>query len=307
MNRSGFGGLPPLHALAAFEAVARLHSFAKAADELCITHGAVSHRIKQLENHFGSQLFSRRGRTVALTAKGTYFLGAVLNALSTLQEAAIRLAGETHKTVHVNVGPSFARNWLVERLGDFYQKHPEIDIELSATKLTKMSKLTSLKSDGADIEVRYGTSDEWTGFDSIKLLAGQLFPVCSPAYREKQGGLNKPDDLLKAVLLRLPHEPWKPWFIAAGLPANEPLRGPLFSDAGLMLETAANGQGIALARSLIVDDYLASGRLVKLWDISIPSPQAYYAIFSAKVSARPEVHTLINWLILSSGSMTSKL
>ncbi len=301
MNRSGFGGLPPLHSLAAFEAVARLHSFAKAADELCITHGAVSHRIKQLELHFGAQFFSRRGRAVSLTAKGTYLLGAVLDALSTLQEASIRLSGDTHKTVHVSVGPSFARNWLVERLGDFYQKHPEIDIELSATKLTKTGKLASLKSDGADIEVRYGTADEWAGFDSVKLLAGRLFPVCSPAYREKQGGLSKPEYLLKAVLLRLPHEPWKPWLDAAGLQANEPSRGPLFSDAGLMLETAANGQGIALARSLIVDDYLASGRLIKLWDISIPSPQAYYAIYSAKATARPEVQTYIDWLIASSG------
>jgi len=302
MNRSGFGSLPSLHALAAFEAVARLHSFAKAADELCITHGAVSHRIKQLESHFGAQFFSRRGRAVALTAKGTYFLGAVLDALSTLQEASIRLSGETHKTVHVNAGPSFARNWLVERLGDFYQKHPEIDVELSATKLTKTGKLTSLKSDGADIEVRYGTADEWTGFDSVKLLAGRLFPVCSPAYRDKQGGLTGPEDLLKAVLLRLPHEPWKPWFNAAGLDADEPMRGPLFSDASLMLETAANGQGIALARSLIVDDYLRSGRLVKLWDISILSPQAYYAIFAAKVRTQPEVQTFTSWLISSSGS-----
>ena len=302
MHRSDFGGLPPLHALAAFEAVARLHSFAKAADELCITHGAVSHRIKQLERHFGTQFFSRRGRTISLTAKGTYFLGSVLDALSTLQEASIRLAGDTHKTVHVSVGPSFARNWLVERLGDFYQKHPEIDVELSATKLTKTGKLASLKSDGADIEVRYGTADEWTGFDSVKLLAGRLFPVCSPAYRNKQGGMAKPEDLFKAVLLRLPHEPWKPWFDAAGLHANEPIRGPQFSDASLMLDTAANGQGVALARSLIVDDYLASGRLVKLWDISIPSPQAYYAIYSAKVTARPEVQTFIDWLISSSGS-----
>ena len=300
MRRSGFGGLPPLHALAAFEAVARLHSFAKAADELCITHGAVSHRIKQLERHFGAQFFSRRGRTIALTAKGTYFLGAVLDALSTLQEASTYMSSDTHKTVHVSAGPSFARNWLIERLGDFYQKHPDIDLELSATKLTKAGKLASLKADDADIEVRYGSADEWTGFDSVKLLEGRLFPVCSPAYRDKLGGLARPDDLFKAVLLRLPHEPWKPWFEAAGLKIEEPVRGPLFSDASLMLDTAAKGQGVALARSLIVDDYLASGQLVRLWDISIPSPYAYYAIHSAKSPLRPEVNAFIEWLIARS-------
>jgi LysR family glycine cleavage system transcriptional activator len=302
MHRSGFGSLPPLHALAAFEAVARLQSFSKAADELYITHGAISHRIKLLEKHFGVRLFARNGRAVALTAKGTFFLGAVLNALSTLQEASARLSDTTQKTVRFSVGPSFSRNWLIERLGNFYRKHPDIDLEISATKLTKANKLTSLKSGEADVEVRYGMADEWTGFNAIKLLEGRLFPVCSPAYRKALGGLAKPQDLAKAVLLRLPHEPWKSWFEAAGLNAAEPTRGPLFSDASLMLDTAANGQGVALARSLIVDDYLASGRLVKLWDVSIPSPNAYYAICSAAAARRPEVRAFADWLVAAAAT-----
>jgi LysR family glycine cleavage system transcriptional activator len=302
MHRSGFASLPPLHALAAFEAVARLQSFGKAADELCITHGAVSHRIKLLEKHFGVQLFVRGRRSVSLSAKGTYFLGAVLDALSTLQEASARLSDTAQKTVRISVGPSFSRNWLIERLGDFYRKHPDIDLEISATKMAAADKFGSLRSGVCDVEVRYGKAGEWTGFNAVKLPEGKLFPVCAPVYRKAAGGLAKPRDLLKAVLLRLPHEPWKPWLDAAGLDAAEPARGPLFSDASLMLETAASGQGVALARSLIVDDYLASGRLVKLWNISIPSPHAYFAVFSATAANRPEVKAFADWLVASAAA-----
>lgn len=294
--------MPPLHALAAFETVARLGSFARAAEELCITRGAVSHRIKLLERHFGARFFSRQGRNVELTAKGTYFLSAVLGALSMLQQASARLSGNTQQTLSISVGPSFSRNWLINRLGEFYQKHPDIDLEISATKLTRAHKLADLKSGAADIEIRYGAESDWAGFRCTRLLEGRLFPVCSREYRRALGGLAKPQDLRKAVLLRLPHEPWKPWFDAAGLKYAEPAHGPLFSDASLMLDIAANGQGVALARSAIVEDYLLSGRLVKLWDISIVSPHAYYAISPAKASVRPEVKVFIDWLISCSAS-----
>ena len=122
-------------------------------------------------------------------------------------------------------------------------------------------------------------------------------PVCSPAYRNAIGGLAKPEELLKAVLLRLPHEPWKPWFDAVGLNSDEPIRGPLFSDASLMLDAAAKKQGVALARSLIVEGYLASGRLVKVSEVSIPSPYAYYAVYSAEKVCLAEVKALTGWLI----------
>src|SRR5258708_2069893 len=116
MDPASFRKLPPLHALAAFEAVARFPTFVEAAEELCISRGVVSERIKLLEKYFGAQLLVRRDRSVVLTPKGSYFLGAVLGSLSALQEASTRLSGSTHKTVRVSVGPSFARNWLFERL-----------------------------------------------------------------------------------------------------------------------------------------------------------------------------------------------
>lgn len=299
MSQIAFSKLPPLHALAAFEAVARLQSFARAADELCVTHGAVSHRIRLLEDHFGTRLLSRRGGSVALTPKGTYLLTAVLDALSTLQEASERLS-DSRPLVRISAGPSSAHNWLILSLGAFYREHPEIDLEISATKQTKQKQRASVECGEVDVAVRYGTREEWSGLACAKLMDVTLFPVCSPAYREALGGIHAVADLRRAVLLRLPHEPWQPWFEAAGLRWPEPASGPLFGDASLMLDAAASGQGIALARSVLVERDLASGRLVRLFDVSIPSTRGYYAACSPSAAARPEVHAFIQWLVASS-------
>src|SRR6476646_1564086 len=186
---SAFKRLPPLHALAAFEAVARLESFARAADELCVTHGAVSHRIKLLEDHFQTRLLLRRGGGCTLTSPGRYLLTAVQDALSTLQQASQRLS-VARPVVTVSAGPSSARNWLVVRLNTFYRDHPDIDLEISATKLTHQKKRASIETGEADVAVRYGRKEEWSGLQCVKLMDVQLFPVCSPEYRRTSGGLH---------------------------------------------------------------------------------------------------------------------
>jgi LysR family glycine cleavage system transcriptional activator len=296
MSSVDFKNLPPLPALAAFEAVARLQSFGRAAEELCVTHGAVSHRIKLLEEHYNTRLFVRRGGSVSLTTDGTYFLSAVLEGLSILQKASTRLTAP-RRVVTISAGPTSARNWLMARLGDFYRAHAEIDLEITATKLTSQKRRASLEAGEADIAVRYGRQDEWSGLTCVKLMDVQLFPVCSPDYVTAIGGFETPQALSKAVLLRLPHEPWKPWFDAAGLAWEEPASGPCFGDASLMLEAVANAQGVALARDVLVERDLAAGRLVKLFDTSVSSTRAYYAVLSSRGSERAEVRTFLEWLI----------
>lgn len=299
MSHLEFKKLPPLHALTAFEAVARLHSFARAADELCVTHGAVSHRIKLLEDHYGTRLLLRGGGAVTLTTKGTYLLTAVLEALGTLQKASQRIS-DARPVVTVSAGPSSAHNWLVQRLDAFYRDHPDIDLDLSATQLTRQKKRVSVENGEVDIAIRYSSELEWLGLERVKLMDVQLFPVCSPGYRQALDGLSTIGDLHKAVLLRLPHEPWKPWFEAAALEWPEPMSGPLFGDASLMLDAAANGQGIALARDVLVYRDLASGRLVRLFDVSLPSAKAYYAVCSPAAGGRREVQRFMEWLVESS-------
>jgi len=293
-----FRNLPSFHGLAAFEAVARYQSFAKAAEELCVTQSAISHRIKVLEQQFGARFFVRNRSSVTLTAKGTFFLGAVIESLSTLESACSWLSG-IRKVVKLSVGPAFARNWLVQRLGGFYRQHNDVDLEVNAIKLAQAGKLDSLKSGEADVALRYGTEADWPGYQSTELMRSEVFPVCSPGYLAAVGGIASPSGLARATLLRLPRQPWKPWFKAAGLDRDEPHSGPLFSDASLMLDAAAQGQGIALARSALVEHDLATGRLVRLCDVGVPTKYAYHAIYQDAACQRAEVVSFIDWLVTS--------
>lgn len=299
-----FRKLPSFHGLAAFEAVARYQSFAKAAEELCVTQSAVSHRIKALEQQFGAKFFVRNRNSVTLTAQGTFFLGAVIESLSTLESACSRLSG-IRKVIKLSVGPAFARNWLVERLSSFYRLHGDVDLEVGAIKLAQTSKLGSLKTGEADVSIRYGAQADWPGFQCIELMRSEVFPVCSPGYKATIGGISNPKDLLRATLLRLPRQPWKPWFRAANLSCEEPHQGPLFSDAALMLDAAAQSQGVALARSALVEHDLATGRLVRLFDVGIPSEFAYHAICQPATARREEVASFIDWLVTSAQQNTS--
>ena len=289
--------VPPLHVLAAFESAARHQSFSRAAQELHVTDSAISHRIRLLEEQLGERLFVRSKSGLTLTTKGTFYLGAVQSALATLKAASATLSRSERRVVRVSIGPALARNWLVGRLAEFYRTHADIDIEISATKLSG-NKLTVIKSGEADVAIRYGTEADWSGFESTKLLEGNLFPVCSPSYRKTQGGIRKPKDLLESTLLRLPGQPWAPWFAAAGLRCEEPVHGPVFSDADLMLDAAASGQGVALARSVLVGERLSLGRLMIPFDISIPASSAYFAVYSAAATQRHEVRALLDWLTL---------
>lgn len=289
--------VPPLNVLAAFEAAARHHSFARAAEELHVTDSAISHRIRLLEEQVGEKLFLRTGGGLVLTGKGTCYLAAVQDALATLKNAAVTLAAARRQVVRISIGPALARNWLVGRLGEFYRLHTDTDLEISATKLSG-SKTAVLKSGEADVAIRYGKASDWSGYEAIELLAGNLFPVCSPAYRKSIGGLNRPKDLLKTKLLRLPGQPWKPWFAAAGLDSVEPVTGPLYSDADLLLEAAVSGQGVALARSMLVGEHLSSGRLVMPFDMSIPAMSSYFAVCRRESRGRLEVRALLEWLRL---------
>ncbi len=289
--------LPPFHTLAAFEAVARHQSFAKAAEELALTQSAISHRISRLEQHLGARCIVRGRGSITLTPQGMQLLSGVLDAMSALQNACTRLRNPRRKVIRLSVGPAFARSWLIERLGGFYREHEEIDIEINAVKLAQTGKLNCLKSGEADLAIRYGADSDWQGYSAAKLLQSEIFPVCGPAYVEKAGPFKKPAALLGATLLRLPRQPWTPWFRAAGLDCGEPAQGPSFSDAGIMLDAAARDQGVALARSELAGFDLNVGRLVRLFDISIATDCAYYAICPPAAAERTEVGTFVNWLV----------
>ncbi len=296
--------LPPFHTLAAFEAVARLQSFAKAAEELSVTQSAISHRITKLEQHLGARCVVRGRGPVSLTPQGAQLLVGVLEAMPALDAACARLRNPLRTALSLSVGPAFARGWLIEKLASFYREHPEIDLEIIAAKLTAVGKLAVLRASEADVAVRYGNAADWRGFNYVKLLHSEAFPVCSPLYASTVGPFNEPADLSGATLLRLSGQHWTPWFKEAGVRIDEPSQGLLFSDAALMLDAAADGQGVALARSALVSYDLRVGRLIRLFDVGLRSDLAYFAICAPRVGKRADVQQLLNWLAIAHDSIT---
>jgi len=285
--------LPPVHALSAFEAAARLGSFAVAAEELCITPSALSHRIRLLEEFVGERLFLRDGRAVTLSEFGRRYLDVVRAALRTLTDFPLpHRSAPAQPRVKITVPPTFARCLLVPRLDDFTMAHPEIVIELFLSV-----PLYDLSLSESDVEVRFGAG-KYPDLMSEKLFEEPTFAVASPRYLERIGGVPALADLQKTTLLRSALEPWQPWFEVAGLDWPEPSTGLRVDDLGLLLEAVRHGHGIGLTRKHFVQDLLASGEVVRLFDevqLAKP-PHAYYVVYEQQVRDRPEVATFIGWL-----------
>ena len=231
--------VPPLAALRALDAVARTGSLTKAARDLFVTHGAVSHQLTALEADLGVTLVERAGRGVRLTDEGARLAQRVRSALGEIAEA-MREARERRnpRQLRVTVIPSFAARWLLPRIGRFMAAHPDIDVDVRAT-----AAVVDFRHDDADCGIRNG-SGHWLGVVAEHLFDDDCFPVCSP--RLAGGRLpKKPADLANYTLLRGDGELWKPWFEAAGVDLPEPTRGPVFSDSSHMMQAAAEGQGVA--------------------------------------------------------------
>ena len=289
MTRS-FRKLPPLNALAAFEAVARHRSFTKAAAELFLTHSAVSQRVTQLEKHLEVKLLARSRRGVELTAVGARYLESVRDALSTLALASDQFAENAPRQLRLGVLTVFASNWLIYRLRSFRRLHPNVDLDIQSS-----TALANVKTGEVDLAIRWGKGD-WPGVESIKLFSDELVPVCSKPYLKEIGVPKSPADLERAVLLRHPFQPWKPWFEKAGLDWPEPVHGPVFNDSALMLQAATDGHGIALGRRVLIEDLLVQGLLVKLFDISVSVEEAFYVVFAKQSLQRPEVAAFVDWI-----------
>jgi LysR family glycine cleavage system transcriptional activator len=292
-------GLPPLNTLVAFEAAARLQSFAKAARELYITASAVSHRIKLLEQHYATPFFIRNKQNLTLTHEGAVFLESVLDALLILRSASSRLQQDATQTIRINVSTALANKWLAHRLDGYYAKHSDARLEIRAVHHSALNQLADLRSGEVDVAIRYGKGDDWQGFKKTKLLPVKVFPVCNPAYKTKHK-LKTPHDLANATLLRSPRDPWDRWLNSTGLKNPPTPAGTEFSDAGLLLSAAIGGQGVALARDVLAEEDIAVGRLVRVSEHSLPSELAYYALYPMKKTLRPEVEEFISWLVTES-------
>ncbi|OWJ69181.1 transcriptional regulator GcvA [Inquilinus limosus] len=291
--------LPSLTTLRALEAVSRHQSLSRAADELCVTPAAVNHQIRQLEDHLGVPLLRRIGRNVVVTEAGEACLPGVREALDRLVAAlaAAESFEDKDHAITVSVPSSFASKWLLPRLGRFQQAHPGIDLRIIASSL-----LSNFQNDGVDIAIRYGPG-RYPDLTAELLMSETMFPVASPALL-KNKPVKTPTDLRDHVLLHSDSllrdhagPTWPMWLRAAGEgDANPGLRGPRFTLSALAIEAAAQGEGIALAKSALAENDLRTGRLVRLFDQATPTEFAYYIVGPARNFRRPRIKMLIDWL-----------
>jgi LysR family glycine cleavage system transcriptional activator len=290
--------LPPVHALSAFEAAARLNSFALAADELCITPSALSHRIRLLEDFVGERLFIRDGRSFALSEFGRRYLDVVRSALRTLTDFPMpRRSATVQPRIKVALPPTFARYLFVPRLAEFTQLHPDIVVEVFLSV-----PLYDLSLSESDVEVRFGAGN-YPDIITEKLFEEPAFAVASPAYLAQVGPIATPMDLRRATLLRSALEPWQPWFEAAGLDWQEPGTGLRIDDLGLLLEAIRHSYGVGLTRQHFAESALAAGELVRLFDVELASPpHAYYLVYAKPAQERSEVTLFIDWMKAAFGN-----
>jgi LysR family glycine cleavage system transcriptional activator len=290
--------LPPLNAIRAFEAAARHLSFTKAAEELFVTQAAISHQIKALEAALGLQLFRRFNRRLMLTDAGQAYLPPLREALDGIAAATERLrAAEQTGSLKVSVLPSFAAKWLLPRLSRFRERHPEIDVLVSAS-----NALVDFAREEADIAIRYGFG-RYPGLEVEFLMGDRIFPVCSPKLLETGPPLRGPADLRHHTLLHDADaladesESWRVWLEAAGVSGVDPSRGPGFSDSSMLLQAAVDGQGVALGRSALAALDLEAGRLVQPFGPSIPSNLSYFIVTQRGAGERPKVRLFHDWLL----------
>ncbi|MET3118736.1 LysR family glycine cleavage system transcriptional activator [Undibacterium sp. GrIS 1.8] len=286
-----FRHLPNLAALRAFEAAARHQNFSRAADEIHLTHGAISHQVRALEEELGVQLFTRRGKRITITNDGEQFATAIRSALEDIAKAADVLKGrQQQKRLAITALPSFAARWLSPRLGRFIDQHPGLEVSLQSS-----NHLTDFGRESIDIGIRFGNGD-YPGLKSEHIMDDTYYPVVSPHFN---GGHlpATPAEMAQAHLLRCDREPWEPWFRAAGLSNAEPTGGLIFQDSSMLARAAVDGQGIALGRHAIVQSDIRNGSLVRLFDIVLPSPVSYYLVYPANALERPQVRAFRTWLL----------
>lgn len=282
--------IPSLQTLRALEAAARLGSYTRAADELGLTHGAISHRLRALEETLGYPLFTREGNGMRPTPEAIRLLAPIREALGLLT-TAFPDRSQRAQVLRISLLPSMASRWLIPRVGAFRAANPDIDLRIDARL-----ELVTVTAGGIDCAIRYGPG-EWTDAQVTDLGDEELFPVCTPEYRDRIG-IVQPADVTRAVLLRHDRQSWLAWLNAAGLDGAEPENSPLFSDTNLMLDAAIAGEGIALARGRIVAGDIDTGRLVRLFDVAVKDRYRYYFLRPQRLepARRKAIERLAQWV-----------
>jgi LysR family glycine cleavage system transcriptional activator len=291
--------LPPLNALRAFEASARLGSFVAAAAELRVSSAAVSQQVRRLEQYLDTALFQRLARGLVLTEQGRDYLPELSAGFSLLSDSTARVrAKRADGVLTLTTLAAFANGWLLPRMHRFRERAPRIDVVLRTSR-----RIMDFRRDAIDLAIRF-TAEPERGLQGELLCREELFPVASP---QLFGGGRMPDTLAALAEYPLLHDTdasaeqpwlgWRGWFERAGLATSAANRGLQFSDSIVLIGAAVAGLGIAIGRAPHVMPLLARGQLVRVTQESWMALWSYYLVAPASHFRRPVVRTFVSWVL----------
>lgn len=285
--------LPPLNALRAFDAVARCGSFTRAANELCVTQGAVSRHVGALENWIGTPLFERGRPAIRLTTAGENYFASVRVAFDQIEHGTRQLQQAPDEwLLRIKLPPTFAIRWLIPRLARFHALHPRIDV-----RITTSHKPADFDRDEIDVSIHSEPSPP-TGPGYRLLFRETLLPVCAPALLQLEPALAVPADLVHQALLsslNRPHD-WQTWLEAAGARDVDTRRGLKFENAAMAYQAAAEGLGVMVGLLSFVREDLASGRLVAPFTLRVPTQGGYFMAWPADRAVPQRVRDFESWI-----------
>ncbi|MEK9971419.1 MAG: LysR substrate-binding domain-containing protein [Ferrovibrio sp.] len=286
--------LPPLNALRAFEAAVRLGSFTRAAEELGVTHGAISRHIQTLEGFLGTRLFQAAGRGRVPTARAATYFADVHASLDRLAGATERMREPAAmRVLRVSTLATFAMRWLIPRLSAFQLTHPQVEVRLMTSATPSIEQIEG----DFDVVIRRHQMHR-PGFACQRFLVERNLPVAAPSLLERHP-VRSAQDLLRAPLLHCDSKPfaWTEWFAAAGIRRSEvPTAGSRFENYYFTLEAAIRGHGFAVGALPLIDDDLKTGRLVAPLDGPIARSEGYHVLYPAN-RTKGSVMQFVDWLV----------
>jgi len=289
--------LPPLNALRAFEAAGRHFSFTRAAEELCVTPGAISRQIKLLEDVLGVELFARTGRDLRISDEARDYVVALSDVFDQVDRATKKLmSAHRGRSLRIHCAMTFTLRWLVPRLPLFHRLYPKREIQL-ATSMAPVPA-NQLNLGDIDLAIQQGTGD-FPGLIAYRLAGSTLVPVCSPDLIEKLPKKPTIDWFREQTLLHSMARPndWRDWLDAAGGRDIDDQRGLHFESSSLAYQSAIEGIGVAIGQMALVTDDLAAGRLVAPYDFVHDNGNAYYLTYAKHAESNPALIEFRDWIL----------
>lgn len=279
----------PLSGLKAIEAIGRLGSLAAAAEELGVTSGALSQRVRNVETLFGRELFTRTPKGLVPNNEFAKWMPQLTQSFADLNEVASAFTQQNPNQLRISVAPIFATRWLVWHMPEFQRAFPNVDVQIEPS-----AKYVDPNRDDVDICIRVGTGP-WPNLRVKQLLAQRVFPVCTPQLAEQ---IKKPEDFAKLPIIRINQDlfGWQQWLASYNLSPDMLTRGPTYADGSICLDAAMSGQGAFMAWETLASHALATGKLVAPFSKRVETDQKYWLILRESTRNKPAVKQFAQWL-----------